>query len=91
MKHLIIILSAVVAIVITCSLMHYSAKDSIIEDNVEALSEGEGHFLYDCEVYSSFGGHSSTAFVCNKDTTNDHLFPCLSFGLSSSDKKQCYK
>lgn len=77
-------------VIFICLLAYSGTKDCFIENNVEALSEGEGHFLYDCQVYSPFGGQSSTGFVCAESTTESQLFPCLSFGAGSTTKK-CYK
>ena len=91
MKRFLYSILAVVFIVSAALGMHYNSKESVLENNVEVLSKDEGHFLFECNVQSSFGGITTIGFVCNQDTTANHVFPCLNYGLVGIQKKECYK
>lgn len=90
MKRKLLSIIATIALISVVIIARPSKNYDIFEQNIEALSDGEGIFLRDCKMYMLWGGSYTIGYVCQPGTMSNYVLPCSYDGTGGVTGGKCY-
>ncbi len=89
-KRLFVCAFALVVSLLSCVAIELFCFSEAVDENVEALSNGEGLLLKDCKEYKILAKPFSVEYVCKPGTSDHYIYPCSYEGTGGTKVLRCY-